>query len=167
MMKWVALLGILFVGFACYPRSYQATATPQEGLNITYSVRPMFEFHSDWTRAVSVKYGATEIQQDLFEDTGWWRGSNLYRHKSGVYVIHEGQNGCFGFRVEPLSFDVQERISCEKTASTQQQESGASRYYSDLFYLGAFIETPTSPDGAPITFISASEKPEAKLPDLL
>lgn len=114
-----------------------------------------------------MKYGAKEIQQDLFEDTGWWRGSNLYRHKSGVYVIHEGQNGCFGFRIEPLSFDVQERILCEKTATTQQQESGASPRYNDLFYLGAFIETPNSPDGAPIAFISGSEKPESELPNLL
>lgn len=166
-MKWIALLGILIAGFAFYPRSYQATAIPQEGLRITYSVRPMFGFHSDWRRTVSVKHGATEIEQDLFEDTGWWRGSHLYLHKSGAYVIHEGQNGCFGFEVEPLSFDVQAQISCEKNMTTRQREDGASRYYRDLIYLGAFIETPNSPEGSPIRYVPAADKPETELPDIL
>lgn len=167
MTKWIVLLGILIAGFAFYPRSYQATAILQEGLNITYSVRPMFGFHSDWTRVVSVKQGATEIQQELFEDTGWWRGSHLYLHKSGAYVIHEGQAGCFGFEVEPLSFDVRERISCEKNMANQQREDGASLYYSDLIYLGVFVETPNSVEGSPIRYIPAAEKPEAELPDIL
>ncbi|NIZ62540.1 hypothetical protein DL239_16330 [Sedimentitalea sp. CY04] len=127
----------------------------------------MFGFHSDWTRAISVKYGAKEIQQDLFEDTGWWRGSHLYRHKSGIYVIHEGQNGCFGFTVEPLSFDVRASISCEKSMTARQEISGASQYYTDLIYLGAFSETPNAPDGVPISFVSADERPEAELPDIL
>jgi len=84
--KWIVLLVLLNLAIACYPRSYKATAIPQEGLVITYTVKPMFGIHSDWTRAVTVKHGSAEIQTDLFEDTGWWRGSNLYRHKSGDYV---------------------------------------------------------------------------------
>jgi hypothetical protein len=150
---WITLLGTLIVAGACYPRSYDATTIPQEGLRVTYTVVPMFGFHSDWTRAVSVNYGVNEIQQDLFEDTGWWRGSNLYRYKSGIYVIDEGQAGCFGFMVEPLSFDVQENISCKQNA--------------DFTYLGAFVETPNAPDGAKISFVSADEEPEVELPDPL
>ena len=167
MQKWIALLGVLIVGFGCYPRSYQASAFLQDGLIVTYSLKPMFGLQSDWTRVINVKYRATEIQQDLLEDTGWWRGSHLYRHKSGVYVIHEGQAGCFGFTVEPLSFRVQEHISCEKKTNTQHQESGVSPYYSDLIYLGAFIEMPNSSDGAPVRFIPVDEKPEVELPDIL
>jgi len=166
--KWIALLGgTLIVAVACYPSSYDATAVPQEGLRVTYTVKPMFGFHSEWTRAVSVKYGENEIQQDLLEDTGWWRGSHLYRHKSGIYVIHEGQNGCFGFTVEPLSFDVRASISCEKNMTARQEQSDASQYYTELTYLGAFSETPNAPDGAPISFLSADEKPETELPDIL
>lgn len=157
----------MFAVQACSETSYEASVSPQEGLLVTYAVKTMFGIHSDWTRAIRVKYGSNEIQEDLFEDTGWWRGSHLYRHKSGVYVIHEGQLGCFGFSVEPLSFDIQADVSCRKDRSTQRDSLGTSPFYLDLTYLGTFVETPDSPDGAPISFIPRDVKPETELPDLL
>lgn len=163
----VLTVSIAFLVAACSSRSYEAAAILPENVTVTYSVRPMFGFHSDWTRQVSVTSDGEEIQQELFEDTGWWRGSHLYRHTSGVYVIHEGQNGCFGFTVKPLSFNVQARISCQKRESIPQDDNGDSRYYADLVYLGAFIETPSSPDGSPISFISVDERAEMELPDIL
>ena len=157
----------LFAVSACASRTYEATAILPENVTVTYSVRSMFGFHSDWTRQVRIANDGEEIQQELFEDTGWWRGSHLYRHASGIYVIHEGQAGCFGFTVEPLSFNVLARISCEKREGIPQDADGASQYYADLVYLGAFIETPNSTDGSPISFLSADERPEAELPDIL
>lgn len=157
----------LFAVSACSSRTYEATAILPENVTVTYSVQSMFGFHSDWTRQVSVTRDSEEIQQELFEDTGWWRGSHLYRHTSGIYVIHEGQAGCFGFTVEPLSFNVRARISCEKREGIPQDTHGASRYYADLVYLGAFIETPNSPDGSPISFLSVDERAEVELPDIL
>lgn len=157
----------LFAVSACSSRTYEATAILPENVTVTYFMQSMFGFHSDWTRQVRVTHDGEEIQQDLFEDTGWWRGSHLYRHTSGIYVIHEGQTGCFGFTVEPLSFDVRGRISCEKREDIPQDADGSSQYYADLVYLGAFIETPHSADGSPISFLSADERPEAELPDIL
>ncbi len=158
---------ILSAMAACSSRSYEATAILPENVTVTYSVQPMFGFHSDWTRQVSVTRDGEEVQQELFEDTGWWRGSHLYRHASGVYVIHEGHAGCFGFTVKPLSFNVRARISCEKREGIPQDAHGASRYYADFDYLGAFIETPNSPDGSPISFLSVDERAEVELPDIL
>lgn len=159
-------LPIVLLITACSSRTYEATAILPENVTVTYSVQSMFGFHSDWTRQVSVTREGEQIQQELFEDTGWWRGSHLYRHTSGVYVIHEGQARCFSFTVEPLSFNVRARISCEKREGIPQDMHGASRYYTDLFYLGAFIETPNSPDGAPISFLSVDERAEVELPDI-
>lgn len=150
---------------ACYPLSYQATAALPDGLRVTYTIQPMFGFHSDWTRRIGVRYGQNQIHQQLFEDTGWWRGSNLYRHKSGAYVIDEGEIGCFGFTVKPLSFDVPTSILCDKHVVAQKVQGDASRFYVDLMYLGTFIETPNAADDAPISFVPAAEMAEIALPD--
>jgi hypothetical protein len=167
MHRHVFLFGTLSLLVACVPRSYNAIAVPVDGLVVTYTVQSLFGFQSDWSRTIRVTDGVTEISQELFEDTGWWRGSHLYRHKSGVYVIHEGQIGCFGFKTEPLSFHVPAYISCEKSMALEQEQDGASRYYANFIYLGRFVETPNSPDGTPISFVSADEAPEVELPDVL
>lgn len=168
MKKCIGLLvGILLLATMWLPRSYDATAIPEQGLSVVYIVKPMFGFHSDWKRSIIVKNGATEIQKELLADTGWWRGSHLYRHTSGFYLIHEGQNGCFGFTVNPLSFDVQTDALCKKNSQTRKKQGDTSQYYTDLKYLGAFVENQAARDGAPISFLSADEKPEIELPDVL
>lgn len=153
MWKWIAIPSLLMLIFACWPNAYHASTSPQDDLTITYTVEP--------------KFGAAEIHQVLFEDTGWWRGSHLYSHRSGAYVIHEGQNGCFGFELSPLSFEVRSNISCKKRNDTCRQDGDASPYYEDLIYLGGFFETPSAPDGVAIRFIPVSEKAEVELPDIL
>ena len=168
MATWVGLLGILLIAFACYPRRFEATATPQEGLTITYSVSPLFTVHgSDWKRAVRVKYGQGMVRQGLFEDTGWWRGSHLYRHTSGNYVIHEGQNGCFGIDIDPLKFTVPAKDLCQKVTGDLANGGGTSRFYPGLTYLGKFDENTGARDGAPIRFIPVDELAEQELPALL
>ncbi len=168
-MKMKLGLALLFVSLLamCYPRTFEASATLPENVTLTFSVKPMFSLQSDWTRKVVIKRGGEKIELPLSEDTGWWRGSHLYRHASGAYVIHEGQDGCFGFTLDPLSFDIQTRISCRKHEGLPQNGDGASPYYADLIYLGAFVETPNSADGSPIRFLSPEERAEVELPDIL
>ncbi|MDO6726869.1 hypothetical protein Q4544_07990 [Cognatishimia sp. 1_MG-2023] len=141
MWKWIAIPSLLMLIFACWPNAYHASTSPQDDLTITYTVEPKFGFHSDWTRSVSVKFGAAEI--------------------------HEGQNGCFGFELSPLSFEVRSNISCKKRNDARRQDGDASPYYEDLIYLGGFFETPSAPDGVAIRFIPVSEKAEVELPDIL
>ncbi|MBP9182789.1 MAG: hypothetical protein KBF78_06635 [Fuscovulum sp.] len=162
----LAWLGLLFLPLACQVWGHTATAIPQEGLAVTYTVAPMFGWHSDWTRTITVSFRGSSIRQDLFEDTGWWRGSHLYRHISGAYVIHEGQAGCFAFTVDPLSFAPPVDISCLKNPSASSAGGTASKYYADMTYLGAFVETHAK-DGPPIAFIPADQAPEVELPDVL
>ncbi|NJM83608.1 MAG: hypothetical protein HC844_15045 [Tabrizicola sp.] len=166
-IRRLAWLGLPLALLACQSDTHEARATPQEGLLVTYMVVPMFGWHSDWTRTVAVSFQGAEIRRELFEDTGWWRGSHLYRHSSGAYVIHEGQAGCFAFTAEPLAFDPPQLISCEKDPVAASRGGAGSRYYVDLTYLGAFVETPRVGTGGPIAFIPAEQSPEAELPDPL
>ncbi|MGJ8624860.1 MAG: hypothetical protein ACSHW1_19125, partial [Yoonia sp.] len=119
---------------------------------------------------------------DLSKDTGWWRGSQLYLHSSGTYVVHEGQDGCFGFTLEPVSFDARTPISCAKTAdsvirhsedSPELHEYPSSRYYVGLFYIGRFVEVGTvqglrdTRADTPIIFQTYEQQAEPELPERL
>ncbi len=103
----------------------------------------------------------------LFEDTGWWRGSNLYIHESGTYVVHEGQAGCFAFTTEPTEFVSVPEGACEKRHSPGRGESQGSRYYENLTYIGHFQETYRDAEGLRIRFLDATSAPEVELPDVL
>jgi len=127
----------------------------------------MFGIHSDWHRSIAISHNGELIEHDLIGDTGWWRGSHLYRHVSGTYVIHEGQMGCFGFKTSPLTFQITERISCEKQPELQNQAHNASRLYRDLTYLGVFTEYPPESAGDGFQFVPADVAPETELPDIL
>ena len=139
---------------------------PEDGLEVTVSIWAMHSLHSDWHREVNVVYRGSRISKRLFEDTGWWRGSNLYRHTSGAYVIHEGQNGCFSFTVDPLEFADTPSGVCEKSETTDQIGDG-SRYYPELTYLGQFHETYRDEDGIRLRFLAPQDMPEVELPDPL
>jgi len=167
-MKKIIVILFFFGAFSsCSQRNFTAIAELDNGAIVSMIVSPMFGFHSDWERRIVVEHNGERIEKELFEDTGWWRGSNLYRHISGAYVIHEGQMGCFGFSIEPLEFELASTISCEKVVKDTGLDKGQSRFYTEMSYLGIFIETPRSETGNPITFFTANSRTETELPDAL
>lgn len=135
----------------------------------------MWSLQSDWHRTLRVRASGETIVADLTDDTGWWRGSNLYMHSSGIYVLHEGQGGCIQFRAAPAVFLPRQPILCEKTRKPAQDRSPdpreataglpLSRYYPDLFYVGRFAEGAGKQQS--LRFIGADEQPEMELPDIL
>lgn len=166
---------------ACSPE-YVAIANLPGGATASMSLTAMFGIHSDWSREFTINDGDTVVSLDLFEDTGWWRGSHLYLHASGTYVVHEGQIGCFGFTLEPVSFGVRTSISCSKLADTairlladSPELNGypASRYYVGLYYIGRFVEAGGVPElqdtraETPIVFQTYEQQAEPELPDVL
>lgn len=164
--KWLFALSIGSVAILLFwPCSHHARATFDSGLEITMSITPMLGLHSEWTRQVSVEYNGERISKELMSDTGWWRGSNLYRHTSGAYVIHEGQGWCFSFTLEPLEFDTTPRVSCLKNTISHQASGKMSPYYQDLTYLGRFIEKSHHRDVQRFSFTLADQAPELELPD--
>jgi hypothetical protein len=139
------------------------------------AVRPMAGLHSDWYRKLVIDGPGGSATQPLFEDTGWWRGSNLYRHTSGLYVLHEGQSGCVPLPLLSPPPDPMPDMSCDKVTSDpgdiapvavdQTQPFPPSRFYADFTYIGHFAETPRNDDA--ISFIPADMGPEPELPDIL
>ena len=172
----------MLVSLSACSSEYISVANLHESATVSMSVTPMFGIHSDWNRALTVNDGDTTASIDLFEDTGWWQGSHLYLHSSGTYVVHEGQNGCFGFTLEPVSFDVRTSISCAKMADTATRLSAdspelngypASIYYVGLFYVGRFVEAGRVPElrdtaaEVPIVFQTYEQQAEPELPEIL
>ncbi|WP_143152638.1 hypothetical protein [Marivita hallyeonensis] len=140
------------------------------------TVEGMFGLHSDWHRTFTISDGANTSSIELFPDTGWWRGSHLFLHGSGTYVLHEGQLGCTRFALEPLTFDPPERILCAKTSQSDTDVEAAqdrlngypkSRFYEGLYYIGRFIEAHASGSDntdAPLVFQTHEHHPETELP---
>lgn len=168
-MKKIALssIAIFALIWVFLPRIHSATAKPETDLEITFSIWPLQSLHSDWHRKVSIDYRGARIEKRLFEDTGWWRGSNLYIHNSGTYVVHEGQNGCFAFTVEPTEFVEVPNGVCAKQNSLVRSSDQSSLYYRGLKYLGHFQETYRNTEGVRIRFLEPSHMPEVDLPEIL
>jgi hypothetical protein len=179
--SFTSAVGMLLALSAC-SSEYIAVADLPGSATVSMSVTPMFGIHSDWNRSITINDGDTSASIDLFEDTGWWRGSHLYLHSSGTYVVHEGQNGCFGFTLEPVSFDTRSSISCAKMADVADRLSAerpelngypASRYYARLFYIGRFVEAGYVPElrntraETPIVFQTYEQQAEPELPEIL
>ncbi len=176
MIRLIGVLLVVATGLtACRPFTSEATADLPGQISVTMSVRPMAGWHSDWHRTLTIATPDGTISQPLFEDTGWWRGSNLYLHASGVYVLHEGQAGCILLPTRPLTADDEPDISCDRAspATVAQPPDGQaasagfppSLFYRDLFYVGHFAETPDAEEA--ITFMSFDQQPEPDLPDIL
>jgi hypothetical protein len=91
-----AALAVVLLGGAVlfWPRTHAAEAVLEGGEAVTMRLRPMLSLHSDWRREVVVQDAAGRRTIPLFEDTGWWRGSQLYRRPDGALVLDEGQAGC-------------------------------------------------------------------------
>ncbi len=115
MIRLIGVLLVVATGLtACRPFTSEATADLPGQISVTMSVRPMAGWHSDWHRTLTIATPDGTTSQPLFEDTGWWRGSNLYLHASGVYVLHEGQAGCILLPTRPLTADDEPDISCDR-----------------------------------------------------
>ncbi|MGR3622575.1 hypothetical protein [Pseudophaeobacter sp.] len=147
------------------PETLRATARPEQGLEITLAISPMFGIHSDWHRSVEVSFQGQTLSKELMSDTGWWRGSNLYRHSSGAYVVHEGQGGCFSISVDPLKIGPMPGAICLKGVPEGEQLEGHSKFYSDMVYLGHFMETWRDENGVRIQYVSSDRISEVELPD--
>ena len=179
--NFTGAVGVLLALSAC-SSEYVAIANLPGSATVSMSVTPIFGIHSDWNREFIINDGDMAASIDLFADTGWWRGSHLYLHSSGAYVVHEGQNGCFGFTLDPVSFDVRTSIACAKMADTAIRLSAdipelngypASRYYVGLFYIGRFVEAGRVPElrdtraETPIVFQTYDQQAEPELPEIL
>ncbi|MEM6500082.1 MAG: hypothetical protein AAF709_25660 [Pseudomonadota bacterium] len=168
MMKWsIALLVVIGAAWVFWPPVYSATARPEADVEITLSIWPMQSLHSDWHRQITVRSGGSRIKMRLFGDTGWWRGSNLYVHSSGAYILHEGQNGCIAFTVNPANFIGVPAGVCNKHDFPETTENPGSRYYRDLTYLGHFSETHQDAEGVRLRFLDPGGTPEVELPEML
>lgn len=163
----LSLLAVTAVAWALSPEVHKATAMPKTDLRITMTIWPMQGIHSDWHRRVTISHNGERISKDLFGDTGWWRGSNLYRHASGAYVVHEGQGGCFGFSLDPLAFRTGFDDACIKGDVTTGPLNGYSLYHPDLIYIGHFFETWRDENGVRLRYSVAAQTPEIALPDPL
>lgn len=145
-MRHVLLL--ILIGLCSCSPEYVSEAVLTHG-SASMKVRPMIGIHSDWHREFVIGNGTSSKSRNLFDDSGWWRGSHLYLHRSGTYVVHEGQAGCFRFALETLSFDVGQNISCVKVRTPASQVPGdkmeirgypASKFYKGFYYVGRFFE---------------------------
>lgn len=167
------LIGIAVAG--CRPETHRAMIDVEDDISVALIIRPLFSLQSDWHRKLSIETPAGSLESELTEDTGWWRGSNLYRHSSGVYVLHEGQAGCILFIVSPPRLVSDPAISCDKADQTLGGDAGqggnssqgfpASRFYTDFQYIGRFVETPEEQKA--IGFVGADKQLEVELPDIL
>lgn len=151
--------------------AHQASVTLASGVRVSLAVSGMFSLQSDWHRTLIVEHRGEIITRELSEDTGWWRGSNLYLAEAGLFVLDEGQAGCIAFRLDPVRFDDEAaRCRARRQLLTTEEASGKddntrSFVYPGMRYLGRFAETLD--DRARVEFISAGEAPEVRLPDPL
>lgn len=167
------LLAVILV--AAWPRSQTATAVLQDGVSVSMTIRPMLGWHSDWHRRLTFTTPHFARRTDLLDDTGWWRGSNLYLHLSGHYILHEGQAGCIVLDATGSDSVDTSEISCERSSRATEDALGdaaggsvqfePSRLYDDFLYIGHFGETRG--DGPSIRFMPAKDLPERELPDPL
>lgn len=150
-------------------REHWASANLDGGVRVSLVVSGMFSLQSDWSRTLIVEHRGKKISRVLSEDTGWWRGSNLYLATAGVFVLDEGQNGCIAFRLDPVRFDDAAARCRKRTArlaradASGKNDSSKSEVYPEMLYLGRFAEVLADP--VPVEFIAVSEAPEIRLPD--
>ncbi|MEX0302114.1 MAG: hypothetical protein AB3N24_06795 [Leisingera sp.] len=175
LFPWVFLasLACLTVLAACNNRTHTARADLGAGKRVSMSVWAMFVIHSDWHRQLRISDGLKSETVRLDGDTGWWRGSNLYLHSSGLYVLHEGQAGCFSFDLNLVRAEQSGPIPCRKASgvSTPEQPPSMngypqSQFYENLYYIGHFYETARN-GGQRVFFTPHARTAEPELPEVL
>jgi hypothetical protein len=112
---------------------------------LTLVAHPSFGFQSDWSRAYEISDGETSVTIRAFDDTGWWRGSAVFRDRSGAFFIDDGIDYFF-FSICPPQ--VLERLPttplpvCEESGALDGVASDRNSPSPDLVYLGTFLERP-------------------------
>ena len=127
---------------------HSRTVEIDEAQHVTMSLSGMFSLQSDWERRLTIHDGDEAIEVELLSDTGWWRGSGLYLHNSGLYVLNEGQGGCVVFQASPPKIIEGRAQFCDRapkgaepdTSVFQSNACVPSRFYSDLCFVGLFFE---------------------------
>jgi hypothetical protein len=144
----LAFLSLALIGstFLLWPRVHVAEAVLDGGERVALRLRPMVSLHSDWHRDLIVRDADGRRRIRLFEDTGWWRGSQLYRRPDGALVLDEGQAGCI------LLSDVAGPTGCPVATGCT--------------YRGRFDER-TARDGNRVMFQGPEDAPEIDLPAAL
>lgn len=143
------------------------------GKSLTMSIMDLFSLQSDWERSLTISSSEQHLTVNLFSDTGWWRGSSLYLHKSGRYVLQEGQVGCTVFQFSPPELVTNSRAYCVRKDPSEEPRSDSdswsgfiqSRHYRDLYFIGLFFEA----NGAEkvLQFNPASQQVEPLMPSPL
>ncbi|KIC12907.1 hypothetical protein RA19_00445 [Leisingera sp. ANG-M1] len=170
---FLASLACLTILAVCNNRTHTARADLGAGKRVSMSIRAMFGIHSDWHRKLRISNGLKSETVRLDGDTGWWRGSNLYLHSSGLYVLHEGQAGCFSFDLNRVGVEQPSPILCRKASEVRTpglppSKNGypQSHFYENLYYIGHFNETARK-GGQRALFTPHASTPEPELPDVL
>lgn len=168
LLRCLPWLGVTLCLVGCRPE-YTASADLAGGANVTMTVRGIFCLQSDWMRSLRVEQNGESVSIELCDDTGWWRGSNLYRSRSGAYVLDESQAGCKAFMIDPPSFLVSAGALCDRSpgvpVTVPKFDSTKSKTYPALYYLGRFVEVRGGKRG--VRFHIATEEAERMLPSPL
>jgi len=143
---------------SCWGGQRVTWVATDSGVSLTMELRPLPGWHRDWYRSLTLVTPQGEAKLALFEDTGWWRGSNLYEAGRGVWMLDEGQSGCVTIEADPPKL---EDTSCGARAT---EPGGRSKSYESYRYLGQFSEG--FGDEAP-SFRDAATDPEVVLPEPL
>ncbi|MGP1357368.1 hypothetical protein [Roseicyclus sp.] len=150
MTRWPAgvTLAVILVGGAVllWPRTHSAEAVLDGGESVTLRLRPMLSLQSDWRREIVVQDADGRRTIPLLEDTGWWRGSQLYRRPDGALVLDEGQAGCV------LLSGAERPAGCPVATEWD--------------YLGRFGERGRG-EGGRAVFLSPTDAAEIDLPEAL
>jgi hypothetical protein len=143
------ILSLLFISILAACRDeYNQTVIVEEGRHVQMSLTGLLSFQYDWDRYLTISDSDKKIRVALMSDTGWWRGSSLYRYKSGAYVLNEGQGGCIFFQCYTLEALQGYSHLCDRMPTAERQSAlnitsescTPSRHYSDLCFLGLFFE---------------------------
>ncbi len=179
-LKWLALifasLCVLVIGlFVFFLVSWwmserQASVTLEDGTEVSLHIRPMLltymiGLHSDYHRRLSVNTGGLDYGHQLFADTGWWRGSLLYRMADGGLLLHEGQNGCFTLtdahgkaRVRSADCPVRTTDDAPDECGEASNRPAPSWQFDNAVYIGQFGEGG---------YIGHAQRGECPIPDPL
>lgn len=147
-LRFLVLPLLLPLALTACKREHSKTVTVEEGHHIEMSLSGLISLQSDWERHLTISDGGQEFRIELTSDTGWWRDSSLYLHKSGAYVLNEGQGGCVVFQFSPLEPLRSYSHFCDRKPTFEKQSAlnfnaescTPSRYYADLCFLGLFFE---------------------------
>jgi hypothetical protein len=152
----IVILSAAAAAFLFWTPTVVATADLHNGRTVELMGKSLFGFHSDWNRKLVISDGRTEAEMQLYEDTGWWRGSALYRDSKGAFFFDDGieyvrftlcppkfatitrtsTDGIIGLTtaLSEVTCDV---TSFEPTAPLSQFRSKKGEYY----FIGMFVET--------------------------